>query len=351
METRYRLIRRGTRGGTFYCVDTKTGKRTSLRTDNEDEARQIINAKNQALRQPVLNMQIAKAYLAGTDNGIATRTWQQALDALTASKKGDNQERWKRGGKEKPFDLIRDQVIIETSGETLLKVLRKGTVSTNIYLRRLHNFCLDMDWLLKPIIPKRQWPKIEFKERRGITFEEHQKILACEHNPELYDYYEMLWHLGGSQTDVASLRAEDIDWTYQTISYARLKTGTQAMIRFSDAVAQILRSRPTTGYLFPQIVRWTESDRASAFARRLRLAGVSGVCLHSYRYAWAERAKVAGYPERFAQEALGHSSKAVHRAYARKAQVLLPSLEEYEKRTKSGNPLAVMQFEPAANLA
>jgi hypothetical protein len=27
------------------------------------------------------------------------------------------------------------------------------------------------------------------------------------------------------------------------------------------------------------------------------------------------------YPERFAQEALGHNSKAVHRAYARKAQV------------------------------
>jgi hypothetical protein len=124
METRYRLIRRGVRGGTFYCVDTKTGKRTSLRTGNEAEARQIVDAKNQALRQPVLNMQIAKAYLYGTDNGIATRTWQQALDALTASKTGDNQKRWKRGGKEKPFDLIRDQVVIETSGETLSSKLR-----------------------------------------------------------------------------------------------------------------------------------------------------------------------------------------------------------------------------------
>ena len=125
-------MRRGIRNA-FYCVDTTTGKRTSLGNHDEDEARQIINAKNQALRQPVLNMQIAKAYLYGTDNGIATRTWQQALDALTANKKGDNQERWKRGGKEKPFDLIRDKVIIETSGETLLQVLRKGTVSTNIY--------------------------------------------------------------------------------------------------------------------------------------------------------------------------------------------------------------------------
>jgi hypothetical protein len=44
---------------------------------------------------------------------------------------------------------------------------------------------------------------------------------------------------------------------------------------------------------------------------------VKGVTLHCYRYSWAERAKTAGYPERFAQEALGHDSKAVHRAYAR----------------------------------
>jgi integrase len=55
------------------------------------------------------------------------------------------------------------------------------------------------------------------------------------------------------------------------------------------------------------------------------------VTLHSYRYAWAERAKTAGYPERFAQLALGHNSKAVHRAYTRKAHVTLPPLEDYEK--------------------
>jgi len=56
------------------------------------------------------------------------------------------------------------------------------------------------------------------------------------------------------------------------------------------------------------------------------------VSLHSYRYSWAERAKKAGYPERFAQEALGHNSKAVHRAYAKKAKVTVPSLEDYEKQ-------------------
>jgi hypothetical protein len=30
--------------------------------------------------------------------------------------------------------------------------------------------------------------------------------------------------------------------------------------------------------------------------------------------------------------ALGHNSKAIHRAYAKKAQVILPPLEEYEQK-------------------
>ena len=72
MKTRYRLICRGIRGGAYYCVDTQTGKRTSLGTTNADDAKQIIEAKNNSERQPVLNLQIAKAYLAGTDNGLTT---------------------------------------------------------------------------------------------------------------------------------------------------------------------------------------------------------------------------------------------------------------------------------------
>jgi integrase len=57
----------------------------------------------------------------------------------------------------------------------------------------------------------------------------------------------------------------------------------------------------------------------------------SGVSLHSYRYAWAERALKCGYPERFAQQALGHNSKAVHHAYSKQAEVTVPSLDDWEK--------------------
>ena len=147
MKTRYRLTRRGSRGDTLYCVDSTTGKRTSLNTSDEDAAEQIVLAKNQAERQPALNLQIAKAYMSGTDRGTATRTWKDAIESLTAMKQGANQERWRRVVSDKAFVPLWPLIVIETQGDTLLKVLQAGCVSTNIYLRRLHNFCCDMSWL------------------------------------------------------------------------------------------------------------------------------------------------------------------------------------------------------------
>lgn len=70
--------------------------------------------------------------------------------------------------------------------------------------------------------------------------------------------------------------------------------------------------------------------RATEFKQRCQGLGIKNVTLHSYRYAWAERALASGYPERYAQVSLGHSSKAIHRAYAKKAKVIIPSLESYE---------------------
>lgn len=224
MKTRYRLIRRGIRGNAFYCVDTQTKKRTSLGTDNEDTAEQIVAAKNQAERQPALNLQIARAYLAGSDSGINTRTWLDALEHLVKMKRGANQERWRRAIPDKAFDLIRHLPIIETKAETLLKVLQQGTVSTNVFLRQMHNFCVDMSWLPWPLIPKRQWPPIRYKDKRAITLEEHQKIVAREHNPEIKAFYQMAWHVGASQSDLAHLQAEDVNWSARIICFERMKT-------------------------------------------------------------------------------------------------------------------------------
>jgi len=181
MKNRFRLLYRGERG-TFFCFDKLTGKRTSLHTKDRDAAEQVVLAKNQALRQPVLNLQIAKAYLSGTDSGVATRTWQGALDALIETKHGSTKERWIRAAKDKALDDLCCQTIIETQAEHLLQALKAGTVSTNVHLRKLHNFCLAMNWLPWPIIPKRLWPEVRYKEKRAITREEHLAIIAREAN-------------------------------------------------------------------------------------------------------------------------------------------------------------------------
>lgn len=103
-------------------------------------------------------------------------------------------------------------------------------------------------------------------------------------------------------------------------------------IRFGKEVETILGSLPKAGPLFPYLRGVGPGHRATEFRQRCIGLGIRSVTLHSYRYTWAERAKVAGYPERFAQLALGHNSKAVHRAYSKKAQVTLPPLEDYEKK-------------------
>ena len=335
MKQRFILYRRKV-GGMFYIEDTETRKQESLGTKDRNEAKSLLNARNESVRQPQLNLHIAKAYLAGTDSGVSTRTWQNALDAIIETKSGSTKDRWLRAAKEKALDLIRHRVIIETQAEHLFACLKAGTVSTNVHLRKLHNFCLSMNWLPWPLIPKRLWPEVRFQPKRAITIEEHQFIVEREKNPERRSFYELCWHLGGSQSDIAHLKAEDIDWADQTIAYARQKTGSLAMIHFGPDIEAILRRLPATGELFPYLRSVRSGDRATEFKQRCEGLGIKGVSLHSYRYAWAERAKQCGYPERFAQEALGHNSKAVHRAYARKAKMRLPSLESYERQAADG---------------
>ena len=90
-----------------------------------------------------------------------------------------------------------------------------------------------------------------------------------------------------------------------------------------------------------------EAHRATEFARACRRLKIRGITLHSYRYSWAERAKTAAYPERYAQEALGHNSKAVHRAYSKHAQVVIPALDEYEKKLAAASRKGREAIRPA----
>jgi len=332
MKSRFSLFKRG---GVFYAQDTTTGKQSSLRTKDEAEATTLLNAKNESFRAPVLNLQIARTYMTACDPALSARTWQHVMEQVASTKTGNTQVRWNTAIQDKAFDLIRTRKLVETTAEDFLAVLKSGSVSTNVFLRRAHNYALGLNWLPWPVLPKMHWPSVEYKSKRAITMAEHQKIIDRERNPATRAFYQLLWHLGGAQTDIASLTAEDINWTRRTIAYQRQKTGTTALIAFGADVAAILNDLPKVGQLFPALARIHESHRAKMFVKRLASVGITGVSLHSYRYAWAERAMEAGYPERFAMQALGHTSKAVHRAYARKAQVTVPALEDFEKRAAS----------------
>jgi integrase len=347
MKTRYRLIRRGIRGGLYYCVDTKTGKRTSLGISNEDEARQIIEARNNSERQPALNLQIARSYLIASDPAWMQRTWQDVMEQIQVHGRESSKARYHRALKCKVFDRLRSKKLLETSAEDFLVVLNEGKVSVAHYLRRIHNFAIGIGWLSLPVLAPRLWPKPQTKSKRAITQAEHGRILEAEKNPERNLFYQLLWEIGASQSDAAALTHENVDWPTQTLTYFRMKTGEQAQLVISKKLAAILNLLPTVGPLFPSIAKTNANARAAEFCRRCRLLDISGVSLHSYRYAWAERAKTAGYPERFAQLALGHNSKAVHRAYAKNAQVTLPPLEEYERKIVSFTN--IVRAEPGTN--
>jgi integrase len=330
VKNRYRSVKVGSRGGMFYCEDTTTGKRTSLFTKDEEEAERLVHAKNESERNPQLNRAIGMAYLSGTDPESVTRTWQDVMNDIIKDKAGSTLNRYHTALKDPAFELIADRVLVETQPAEFLKVLRVCTVSTNVYLRRLQNHAVDMDWLPKRVLPKKLFPKIKHKDQRGITWDEHSRIIAREGNEERRDFYELCWYLGGSQSDIASLHGEDIDYKRCAFAYGRKKTTALGGMRIGPRAWEVILRRPRTGPLFPYLITVREADRATEFKQRCEGLNIQGVTLHSYRYGWAERSADAGYPERYAQRALGQNSRIVHRAYAKKAQKELPSLEEYE---------------------
>lgn len=334
MKKLYRMFRRGSR---YYVEHVETRQQTSLGTSDESEALRLWTAKNESAQAPSLNLALARTYLSAHDQRMIERTWSEVMAETISRTTPKSRPRYERAMKDQAFDLIRDRKLIETTAEDFLAVMREGGNSTNFFLRRLHNLALGLGWLPAMVLAPRLWPRIATKERRGITREEHERIVYSEKNEERRLYYELLWETGGSQTDIVNLHAEDILWNQGIICYQRGKlkpNAPPAQMVIGPRVAELLKKLPQAGPLFPHWSTVSEGARASEFGRRCRVAKVYGVSLHCYRYSWAERGLEAGYPERFAQAALGHSSKAVHRSYAKLARVVCPSLEIYEATRK-----------------
>ena len=335
MKTKLTLFRRN---GIYYSQDSTTGKQKSLGTRDEAAARKLVEATNEAHRSPLLNLQLARAYLSASDPAFLLRTWQTVMDQMQTRGRVSSRQRYFSAFRTPGFDPIRNKPLLETATADFLQIMKDAKPSQIFYLRCLHSFALSLGWISIPIVAPSLWPKYHPKARRGITLDEHQRLLTFAHDAEWSLYLELLWETGAAQTDAALLTAEDIDWSARTITYFRKKTGTRAQITISKKLETVLGQLPTIGALFPKISQEAAHVRSKRFAYQSLLAGISDITLHCYRYAWAERANSAGMPERFAQAALGHSSTAVHHAYARKAIVIAPSLEDYENKLKPSSP-------------
>jgi len=335
------MYERADRGGTYYWEDTISRQQGSLKTKNREDAEKLLHAKNETARQPHLNRELGRLYIKAADPAMATRTWQDVIDSYCGRHhlRDSSQDRTRRAFAGKQFDSIRKVIVTETSTEAFLSLLEKArNASTNHYLRRLHNYATNLGWLPWQIVPKATWPRPSTKRRRGITAQEHGRIIAAESNLERRRYYELLWLTGASQSDAADLTADRVDWDNGILAFSRKKLRPDdppCILRIGPKLAALLRELPQQGPLFPTIRNIEQKQRSAEFCRRCRLLNLRGISLHSYRHGWAERAEISGMPERYAMAALGHASKAVHRAYARAAAVAVPSLEVYEEKAKN----------------
>jgi hypothetical protein len=172
MQERYRIYQRG--GKNFYAKDTKTGRAFSLSTSDEREAIRLITAKNQSTEQPCLNVAMARVYLSAQSPEFTKRTWGQLIELVAQGYEGSTSVRWLKFAKSAPLKVLTGLPIYQTEAVHILAVLdhKKAGVSTNVWLRILHNRALDLGWLLAPALHKKLWPKVKYKVRRGITADE-----------------------------------------------------------------------------------------------------------------------------------------------------------------------------------
>ena len=116
------------------------------------------------------------------------------------------------------------------------------------------------------------------------------------------------------------MHRDQVDLQQGVIRFSRRKLMNKdcgnSLLRIGQRLSAILAQLPQAGYLFPTFKDEKSNHRSTEFWRRCKTLQIKGRNLHSYRYAWAQRARAAGMPEREAMNHLGHKSRAVHATYA-----------------------------------
>src|SRR5713101_9477887 len=171
MRKRFWLCKRNR---TFYVKDAQTQQRISLQTTDRAAAERLVHAREEAENQPMINLSIAKTYLAAADPRMTQRTWREIMDQFCSRGRDSTRKRRERAMCCRAFDLIRDQKIVETTADQLREIHARGGAFTKHAVRLMHNLALGLGWLPWPIIPPKLWPEIATKPKRAITWEEHE---------------------------------------------------------------------------------------------------------------------------------------------------------------------------------
>jgi hypothetical protein len=136
----------------YYCEDRTTGQQKSLRTRDEAEAQRIIQAKNDSVKLPQMNLVMAKTYLSAQDPKMIIRTWADVLARFCDRSNDNTRMRHERVARTKPMQFLKCKRLIETTADDFFEALELGSTSTIAFLQTIHNDALGMGWIgAKPI--------------------------------------------------------------------------------------------------------------------------------------------------------------------------------------------------------
>ncbi len=111
------------RGQTFYAQCSQTGKQQSLKTKDEEAAKEILAGMNGAVKAPQIQREVALATLAVCDPASRHRTWENVFDAYAATGEPQTRERKLREFKSKHYSHIRDKALVDTVAEDFYEIL------------------------------------------------------------------------------------------------------------------------------------------------------------------------------------------------------------------------------------
>ena len=109
MQNRFTLFRRGTK---FYCEEQTTGQQKSLRTSDEADARKTIQAKNDAVKLPLMNLVMAKTGLAAPDPKLVVRTWADVRERVYNRRNDNTRMRHERVIRTKPLQFLKGKRLV-----------------------------------------------------------------------------------------------------------------------------------------------------------------------------------------------------------------------------------------------